>query len=205
MLFRSTVLSVIPALVGEREAATANSTFGGLMQLSLLAGPALAAAGLAVTSPSRLLVVVAMAFGVSAALVPRLARTQVDGAESRGSILGSIVEGIRGLAQSPGAPAILALVAVSEFVFGAEGVAQVLIAANRLGRPASVGILVAAVGLGGLIAAPFVPRLAERPRLVVPFVLANLLGAIPLMLLSLPRTVPGAVAILLVEGCGVIA
>ena len=66
-------------------------------------------------------------------------------------------------------------------------------------------ILVAAVGLGGLIAAPFVPRLAERPRLVVPFVLANLLGAIPLMLLSLPRTVPGAVAILLVEGCGVIA
>ena len=36
---------------------------------------------------------------------------------------------------------VLALVAVSEFVFGAEGVAQVLIAANRLGRPASVGIL----------------------------------------------------------------
>ncbi|MFM7271235.1 MAG: MFS transporter [Actinomycetes bacterium] len=203
--YRPTVLSVIPGLVSERETATANSTFGGVMQVSLLVGPAVAAAGLAAGDPDQVLLVTAAALIVSALTVPRLTGMRFEDAAVNGSIGRSLLEGVRALARAPGAPYVLMLVAVSEFVFGAEGVAQVLIAADRLGRPASVGILVAAVGLGGLIAAPVVPRVAERPRLVGPFVLANLLGAIPLMLLSLPRSVGGAVVILLAEGCGVIA
>lgn len=204
-LHRPSVLSSIPDLVGERELATANASFGGLMQMALLAGPAIAAAGLAVTGLRTMVMMCAVVFVGAAAVVPRMSDHASSDAIGRRSLVGGLLDGVRSLGSAPGLPAILGLVAVSEFVFGAEGVGQVLVASDRLGRPASIGVLVAAVGVGGLIAAPFIPRIAARPRLVLPFVIANMLGGIPLMLLSLPRSVWAAVALLIVEGCGVIA
>lgn len=204
-LHRPSVLSSIPDLVGERELATANASFGGLMQMALLAGPAIAAAGLAVTGLRTMVMMCAVVFVGAAAVVPRMSDHASSDAIGRRSLVGGLLDGVRSLGSAPGLPAILGLVAVSEFVFGAEGVGQVLVASDRLGRPASIGVLVAAVGVGGLIAAPFIPRIAARPRLVLPFVIANMLGGIPLMLLSLPRSVWAAVALLIIEGCGVIA
>ena len=91
------------------------------------------------------------------------------------------------------------------FLYGFEQVVHVLVATERLGMSASgVGVLGAAVGVGGLIVAPFTARLGGGPSAGMLLAASGLLLGVPMALLAVITNPVVAVAVLLVEGMGMI-
>ena len=203
---RPAFFSAIPTLVGEDDLAAASATGSIVNQVSLLLGPLVAGIVIAAASVRAVVVIDACTFAASFVLVARIsARPAVPPADTVAATPSSgQTWSVRTLLRVPGITALLVLIAASEVVYGAEAVLQPLVAFDRLGSPAAVGLLAGAVGLGGFVVAPIVPRIARRVRLVTVFVVANILGAVPLMLLAATRSTALAATILLVEGSGLV-
>lgn len=205
---RPAFFSAIPTLVGEEDLAAASATGSIVNQVSLLLGPLVAGIVIAAASVRAVVVIDALTFALSFALIARIGlRTASPAADPVASAGPTPIVPrwtVRALLAVPGMTALLVLIAASEIVYGAEAVLQPLVAFDRLGSPAAVGLLAGAVGLGGFLIAPVVPRIARRVRLVTVFVVANILGAVPLMLLATTRSTVLAATILLAEGSGVV-
>ncbi|MFM7617532.1 MAG: MFS transporter [Actinomycetes bacterium] len=203
---RPAYFSATPQIVEEDDLAAASAIGSVVNQVAILCGPVVAGILIAVSSVEAVIVVDVITFGASfvlTALVPPILPV-------RGStpVPPAVPEDSRGMLRSllavPGLPVLVSLIALSEVVYGAEAVLQPLVAFERLGDPAALGIMAAAVGLGGFLVAPTVARVAGRRRLVRAFIAANLLGAMPLMALALTRSTTVAAVILLAEGCGLV-
>ncbi len=117
-----------------------------------------------------------------------------------------IADGLRTVRAEPGLTALIAFTSMVVFLYGFEQVVHVLVATNRLGMSASgVGILSGAVGVGGLIIAPFTARIGGGPSAGLLLALSGVLMGLPLALLAVISSPTVAVLALLVEGIGGIA
>jgi hypothetical protein len=202
-------------VVGEDDLAAANAVVGVIGELAWFIGPALGAVLLAVTSPATSFVVNGLTFVVSAVLVTRIGpagggRRTGDGQAAGGAHpsgpLAQLREGWQVARRTPGIPAFMALGAAVLFAFGMEMVLHVLVSEQRLGLgDAGLGWMMAAVGVGGLAAAPFAGRLAGGARAGTALAASGVLLGLPLLLLSLVRHPALALGLLFVEGIGSIS
>jgi MFS family permease len=131
---------------------------------------------------------------------------EAEGHEASVSAKAQIVDGFRTIHAEPGLAALIIFTSTVVFFYGFEQVVHVLVATNRLGMSAAgVGVLAGAVGIGGLLVAPFTARLGDGASAGLLLALSGVLMGLPLALLAVISSPAVAVVALLVEGVGGIA
>jgi predicted MFS family arabinose efflux permease len=199
------VVAVLPRLVGGEDLAAANAARISITGLCVIAGPALGAALLFLSSAAVTFAVNGATFLVGAAVVtalPREALRRPAGAveEVHASIRSDLAIGWQALREHPEALRLVGSDIVSSAVYGALTVLLVL-TGERLGLGAAgYGYLLSALGVGAVLGAGLAHRAAasDRPRRAL--IAAAVAIAVPLTLLALSGSV--AAALVLVAGIG---
>jgi hypothetical protein len=196
--------ATIPSLAGEDDLAAANALNGTIDELVVIAGPAVGAGLLLIGSPAAVFTVNAASFLVSAATVSRIsARSRPVDVTDQGSAgpLSQMMVGVRTIAGLPAARTLVAYSVLVSFVYGADTVLFVGVSAHRLGTGAEgFGYLLAGLGVGGLLAAGAVDRLAGSPRLGA-IILTGALGyCLPTALLTVIHAPALAFVVEIVRG-----
>jgi MFS family permease len=158
--YRPVLAALLPTLcTTPAELASANAVRSILDGAASLVGPLAAAGILAVSSPAVAFVVVAALSAVAAVLVAALRyeplpHEAASGPRPRVRIVGGMVDGLRELRSGNRASAVIVLGSVQCLVRGALLVLAVVISVRLTGMgQAGVGVLWAAFGVGGLVAA----------------------------------------------------
>ena len=211
--YRPALVAATPALVHEDDLAAANAAEGAVGQMAYFLGPALGGAIVAISGADVAFLANGLTFAVSAILLARIGpvgggqvRHRDDRGDTGGGALAQLADGLRTVRAQSGLAALIAFSSVMVFLYGFEQVVHVLVATQRLGMSASgVGVLSAAIGVGGLVVAPFTARLGDSPSAGRLLVGSGLLMGIPLVLLAVISSPVVAVIVLLFEGAGGIA
>ena len=204
------MMAVTPSLVGEDDLAAANALNMLVDNLTIVVGPAVGAALLAVTSPVFAFTVNALTFLAPALLLtiglkrvekPRDETTDVTW--HPGAFAAHLTEGAREVSKSPGARVLAGFLLGTAFVYGTQTVLLVLVSDQRLGTEArGYGYLLGALGAGGVIAAPLVNRLASGRKLAPTLLTGIAMAAIPMAVLCVVHSPVVAVALMVVSGAG---
>jgi MFS family permease len=203
------VNATTPSVVPESDLAAANAAIQAIANIAIIAGPAIGGLLLLVGSPSVGFALNAVSFLGAAALVSRLStrpqpKATVPQPDSSG-IVAQIVDGYRALFSSGAAIVVVAIQLANCFVYGEMTVLLVLASQLRLGTGSEgYGYLLAALGLGGVLAVGFTSRLAARPRMGLMLAIALVVNAAPFGLLALIHQPVVAFVVLLVMGMGAI-
>ncbi len=188
------------------ELTAANVVASSIDSTSLFVGPALGALLLAATSVEAVLAVTAATLVYSAALVSRVRITDPAAAtpgEAPLGILHRTLEGAKVVAGDGRLRVVLGLTAAQTFVDGVLGVLIVAVALNLLDLGQSgLGLLDAAVGVGGILGIVATASLVAGRRLALPFAVGIVLWGLPLALIAIvPHTFP-ALGLLAIVGVG---
>ncbi len=161
--------ATVPAVVPESELVAANALQSTIDNLVVIIGPAIGALLLAVSSPPVVFFVNAATFGAAALLVTRIGfrGTKVDvTAGGTAGVLAQMLVGVRAILGARSARALVAMCALVSFIYGTDTVLFIGVSAHKLGTGAKgFGYLLAGLGVGGVLMAGAVNRLAARPRL----------------------------------------
>lgn len=206
VIYEPAVIALTPQIVGEEDLAAANSLNGVIDNAAVVVGPAVGAGLVAAFSPEVALLVNAATF-LYAALATARVRTRshpTDVTEGGGKgPLAQIMVGFRALAESPIARALATFSIAASFFYGVDTVVFVVVSEENLGTGATgYGYLLTALGVGGILAAPLVNKLASRPNLGT--IIAAGLAAYTLPTAALVAVGAPAVAFLLqvIRGAG---
>ena len=199
-LIRPALQALLPSLARTPEELIAsNGATSTIESLGTLVGPVVAGLLVAVADVGVVFAVGAVTLLGAAAL---LARVHVEGRINLTSSADDesprelIAAGFRTIADTPGAPLIVGLVAAQAFVRGCLNVLIVVAVFQVLdGSAADVGYLTAAIGVGGLIGA-FGAMTLEGRRLAVPFGVSLVFWGAPIALIA-PRPYFAAAVLLL--------
>ncbi|HVA73092.1 MAG TPA: MFS transporter [Acidimicrobiales bacterium] len=163
------VPAVIPQVTDEDDLAAANALSGVVDNLVIVLGPAIGAGLVAVGGPSLAVVVNAASFGVAALIVSTMGvRSRpsdvTDG--GRAGPLRQMVEGFRAVVSTTTVAIFVVFSVLASFVYGTDTVLFVPISTEQLHTGSSgYGYLLAGLGVGGVVGAGLVNRLARNPRL----------------------------------------
>jgi MFS family permease len=209
-VFRPAQAALLPALVRTpTELTAANVASSTLESIGTFLGPALGGLLLAVSNPETVFAANAATFVWSALLViglrrfegPRkqAARVEVEA----GSEAGGVLAGITTIAREPTLRTLVGLYGAQTLVAGALNVLVVVTSFELLGLDeAGVGLLYAAVGVGGLIGGFVALVLSPAGRLARDFAIGLALFGLPLALVGGAPISVVAVAGLAVLGIG---
>jgi MFS family permease len=204
-IFQSAARAAMPALVEDRDLATANSTLGFGTNGAEAIGPFLAAALFGFLGVRGILALDGASFLVSAALltaVRSLPATHTD----RPSFMESTRVGLRQIWSVP-AVRVIALTFCAVVAFnGIDDVALVYLVRDTLHAPqASVGLLLGGVGAGLLVGYLLLARFSGRARLI-PLLLAGFaVNSLGNLLTGLAWAVGVALVLQTVRGLGISA
>lgn len=187
-VYPPSVAATIPSVVQEDDLVAANALGGTIENLVVVAGPAIGALVLVVASAAGAFAVNAASFAISALLVSRISvrsRSTEQDATS-GNSLSQLAVGVRTIVSLPAARTLVAFSALVSFVYGTDTVLFMAVSAHRLGTGAhGFGYLLAGLGVGGILMAAAVDRLATSARLA-PIILGGTVGyCLPTALLTL--------------------
>jgi MFS family permease len=196
--------ATVPTLVPEGELVAANALQSTIDNLVVILGPAIGAVLLLTGSPAIVFFVNAATFGVAAALVTRIRyrSTKVDVTEGGSvGVLKQMGVGVKAILGARSARVLVALCALVSFVYGTDTVLFVGVSAHKLGTGANgFGYLLAGLGIGGLLMATAVDKLAARSRLAW-VILAGVAGyTLPTALMTVIHTPVLAVIVQVVRG-----
>jgi MFS family permease len=204
--YRPAIAAATPQVVDERSLAAANAAEGAAGQITWFLGPAIGALVLALSTPAWAFVVNGATFVVSALLLVRLRLRPLptEGAgERRPSFFDEFREGLSVARGIPEVVVVIGLSAAALFAFGFEQVLHVLVAQDRLGIGAKgLGWMTAAMGVGGLAAAPLTMRAARTHHAGQALAVSGMLMGLPLALLAVVTSPWVAAALLFFEGIG---
>jgi MFS family permease len=190
-VFRPAQAALLPALVtSPGELTAANVASSTLESVGTFLGPALGGLLLAVSSPSVVFAANAVTFLWSALLVlglrdrdPPRERAEPQGGGADPS--SGVMAGIKTIVREPNLRTLVGLYGAQTLVAGALNVLVVVTAFELLDRDdAGVGLLYAAVGVGGLIGGFVALILSARGRLARDFALGLALFGLPLILVG---------------------
>jgi MFS family permease len=198
------VAATIPSVVDEDHLVAANALNSTIENLVVISGPAVGAVLLLIGSPAVVFVLNAASFVVAAALVAGMrARSRPVDVTEGGSAgpLRQMLVGVRTIASLPAARTLVAYSVLVSFVYGTDTVLFVGVSAQRLGTGAEgFGYLLAGLGIGGILMAAAVDRLAGS-RALAPIILAGVAGyTLPTALLTVIHSPVPAVAIEVLRG-----
>jgi MFS family permease len=161
--------ATMPTLVPERDLVAANALEATVDNLTTVVGPAVGAVILLVGSPGIVFIVNAATFAAAALLVTRIGYRSELVDVTEGGSLGlwrQMGVGFTAIMGARAARTLVALSALVSAVYGTDTVLFVGVSAHKLGTGANgFGYLVAGLGIGGVLMAAAVDRLAARPAL----------------------------------------
>ena len=200
---QSSALPFLARVPGELTAA--NLTLTTIESAGMLLGPALSGVLLEVWGPGAVLLVTAVAYLLSTALIARIPAWQSWVRTARpGDALVETLAGLRTIRADPKLRLIVGLYCAENLVTGALNVLVVIAALKllNLGDP-GVGALNAAIGIGGLAGAIAAAAFVGGRRIASGFGVGLVLCGVPIVLIGVhPATLP-ALALLAVLGIGV--
>jgi CRP-like cAMP-binding protein len=180
--------ATIPTIVDEEDLVAANALNSTIEQLVVIAGPALGALLLVLGSSTVVFAVNAASFGASALIVSRMHARSHPVDVTEGGTAGpmhQMLVGVRTIFRLSAARTLVAYSVLVSFVYGTDTVLFVGVSEHRLGTgPEGFGYLLGGLGLGGVLAAGAVDKLAGSRRLGV-IILAGAVGySLPTALLA---------------------
>ncbi|MCX4749741.1 MFS transporter [Kitasatospora sp. NBC_01287] len=177
----------LPSIVGPAELTARNSVNSAGSAATSLGGPALGGVLVQLIGSVATLLVDAVSYLVSAALLRSLPRPAPAQRPAQGVSMAALIrDGWRFVVHHPLIRPCVAAAGVTNFVCGALAALTPLFLVRSVGAPAGlVGVLVATEGVGGLIGAALTPRLAGRLGSARAVLLAPAGGALALVLLPL--------------------
>ena len=204
-MYRPAHSALLPALAkSPQQLAGANAVRGMLDSLSTLLGPLVAAALLAASGPTAVLVASAIASLVAGLVVVRLPYDAPPRAAEAAHVPGrAVLQGFAAIRGDRGLALITGLGLVQTFTRGCLSVFAVVVAIDLLdmGNP-GVGVLNAAVGAGGVLGSLLAFGLVRRGGLAGWFGLGIALFGAPLALIGVLPERAAAVVLLGVVGVG---
>lgn len=162
--FGPAAAALTPRLVGEDDLAAANAVNATIEASALVIGPAVGSLLLFLGSEAVGFVINAGTFGVSALMLLTI-KAHVPPVKVRveHGPLHQMIDGLKALRESPTALALLNFEFGVSFLYGTSTVFFILAARENLGAgPNGFGYLMAAMGLGGVVASPLAARLLDR-------------------------------------------
>jgi hypothetical protein len=204
VVYEPAVTSMIPTVVGEQELVAANALNGTIENLVVVAGPAVGALVLALSSSVWVFIVNGASFAAAALIFVRMrARSQPVDVTEGGAAgpLRQMMVGVRAIAALPEARTLVAFSMLVSFVYGTDTVLFVGVSVHRLGTGArGFGYLLAGLGIGGIVMAAAVDRLARCSRLG-PIIIAGTAGyCLPTALLTVIHSPGLAFAVQILRG-----
>ena len=177
--------AMVPQILGEDDLAAGNALLQSINNVAIIAGPAVGAVILALGNPSIVMGVDACTFLASALLISRVtARSTPSDVAKEGGPLQQIAVGVKAIVDSPTARLLSSFAVVTTMLYGADTVLFVFVSKDKLSTGShGYGYLLVALGVGGIIAATFVNRLAALPRLSVVLSAGMVVYALPTALL----------------------
>src|SRR6266516_1516173 len=157
-------VAFLPRLVGEVRIGPASALLHTVQDLGVVIGPAIGAILRAVAPAWVAFVANGATFAVSALLISAISPDRAP-AGGRTSGVAQLAEGLRTVRTTAFAPWLILVVAMVEFTYGAQTVQLVVYARQSLGLGSGgYGVLLTAVGAGGLVSAAVNGRLATSRR-----------------------------------------
>ena len=168
-VYTPAVKAITPAVVGTEHLAAANSLEGSVDYLAVVAGPGIGAGLLLLGSPALAFGINAASFAYSAVIVSRLrVRSQPTDVTEAGTagLMRQMAVGFVAIGQSATVRLLVGFSVLASFVYGTDTVLFVVVSERQLGTGADgYGYLLAGFGIGGVVAALLVNRLAGATRL----------------------------------------
>lgn len=197
-----------PIIVGEEHLAAANSAQSVVENLSIIVGPAIAGVLLLFSPPAVVFGVNAATFGFSALVVSRMRTRSHPTDITEGGTAGPLKQmgvGFRAFVSSPSVTLLAGFSILASFVYGTDTVLFVVISKNQLGTGSSgYGYLLAALGVGGILIAGFMNRVASAGRLGRIIVIGMAVYCLPTSLLTIVHSPWIAFLLEVVRGAGTI-
>lgn len=198
--------AMVPQVVEEDDLAAANSITSVVENVSVIVGPALGAAVVALYNVEIALWANAATYFVSALCSMRLRARSMPSDVTEGgeaSVWQQVVVGFRAIRSSTTAFVLVAGSILATLLFGTDTVLFVVHAEERLGLgPDGFGVLMAGLGVGGILMSPVVNRLARSPRLGTIISVGLVVYALPTLLLVVIEEPALAFGVQVVRGAG---
>ncbi|HEX6459837.1 MAG TPA: MFS transporter [Thermoleophilaceae bacterium] len=206
IVYNPAVAAMLPELAGEDDLVAANALNGTIENLVVIVGPAIGAGLVAIGSSALAFGVNAASFGVSALLVMQMrARSKpVDVTEgATAGIWKQMSVGVQAIFGSGAARVLVMFSVLASFVYGTDTVLLVGVSDAQLGTGAKgFGYLLAGLGVGGILMAFVVDRLASSRRLALIITAGMAVYCLPTALLVAVHS-PGVAFLLeVVRGAG---
>ncbi len=207
--YRPAVVAMLPEMVDERDLASANAAESIVENLSVVLGPAIGAGLLVIGTTTFSFALNGVTFLASAALAGALQIRSRGGArlheEGKSFWSGHVVHGFRELGQTADARVLGGFMLGTSFIYGIQSVVLVLVAGEQLQAGVDgVGIFYAALGVGGVVGAAFVGRLARSARLGAVLYGALLVASVPMAALAITSSGGPAFTLVVMSGMGIV-
>ena len=205
-VYNPAVAAVIPQVAREDDLAAANALSGAIDNLVIVLGPAVGAGLLVFGGPALAVLVNALSFAVAAVMVQtlRIRSRPSDVTEGgRAGPLRQMADGFRAVASSTTVVVFVAFSVLASFVYGTDTVLFVPISDVQLHTGASgYGYLLAGLGVGGVLGAGLVNKLAGQRRLAAPILGGMAVYCLPTALLVVVHQPAAAFALQVARGAG---
>lgn len=207
---RPAAMALLPRLVGETRLGPANALLHTVQDLGVLIGPAIGAILLAVAPAWVAFLANGVTFAVSALLISTMHPDSAP-AGGRASGVGQLAGGLRTVRTTSFALWLILIVAMVEFIYGAQTVQLVVYATHSLGLGSGgYGVLLTAAGAGGLVSALVNGRLSTSRWVSLIVIVAGLLACatqlayagVQVLTIALAVTVIGNAALVSCEVVG---
>jgi predicted MFS family arabinose efflux permease len=199
--------AMVPQLVGEDHLAAGNALVETINNVAIIAGPAVGAIVLAFGQPATVMGIDSVTFLLSAVMVWRIrARSVPTDLSGEGGPFRQMAVGVRAIVGNSTAALLTSFVVATTMLYGADTVLFLFLSKDKLGTGANgYGYLLVALGVGGLIGAAFVNRLAALPRLSLVLSAGMIAYAAPTALLVVVHSPTIAFIIEVVRGVATLA
>jgi MFS family permease len=206
VVYNPAVAAMLPELAGEDDLVAANALNGTIDNVVVVAGPAIGAGLLAFGSASLAFGVNAASFGVSALLVARMAARSRPVDVTEGDTAGLIKQmtvGVQAIFSSGAATVLVMFSVLASFVYGTDTVLLVGVSDAQLGTGAKgFGYLLAGLGVGGILMALVVDRLASSRQLALIITAGMAVYCLPTALLVAVHSPGVAFGLEVIRGAG---
>jgi MFS family permease len=204
VVYNPAVSATIPSIVTEDDLVAANALNGTIENLVVVVGPALGALLLLIASPAAAVAVNGASFVVSALIVSRIRIRSHPVDVTEGGTAGPLRQmavGARTILHLRSARTLVAFCALASFVYGTDTVLFVGASEYRLGTGSEgFGYLLAGLGIGGVLMAPFIDRLSRLSRLGPVILTGMVLFALPTAVLAVTHSPGLAFAVQILRG-----
>ncbi|MDA8297499.1 MAG: MFS transporter [Actinomycetota bacterium] len=206
MVYLPAVTAITPQIVPEADLAAANSIRSTVDNLVVIAGPAIGALLLAVGSPAAAFGANAASYAASALILRFVSARSAPVDVTEGGRVGPLRQmavGMKTVLDSSAATLLVAYSVIASFVYGTDTVLFVIVSEHRLHAGANgYGELLAGLGVGGVLAAGIVNRIASWARLGPAILVGITLYCVPTLLLLVVPNALSAVPVEVVRGAG---